>query len=176
MGETKILLGLRRLERESHPFMAHWKKRETLFSEYGIELTMPGAWQLRPSTGPQRWMYRSTDHREHLTITMGDAEKARNPGEMNAILRRSVERQRRAVELSYGRMPELTISETEYGERSETPAGWYRGSAGSKHRFWALLLFTPDAVWALFYEAFNLSEEAAGARAQATFETISIRK
>jgi len=44
--------------------MAHWKKRETVFEEYGMRLVLPGNWQLKVAESGRRWIYRSVDHRE----------------------------------------------------------------------------------------------------------------
>ena len=155
--------------------MAHWKQRETLFAEYGLRLILPGAWQLRPSCDPHRWMYRSADHREHLTISMGETESARTDRERDAALRHALARSRRAVELGYARMPELSVRDAEVGERVGTPAGWYQGVAGPAHQFMVLLLRTDDAIWNLFYEAFRLPEGDAEARSTVIFNAVTFR-
>lgn len=152
--------------------MAHWKQRQTLFAEYGLRLTMPGAWQLRPGDDPRRWLFRSADHREHLTISMADAEFTRGAKEIEAVLRRALARHRRAVELGFARVPDLSFSDSELGERAGVPAGWYAGNAGAEHRFSALLLKVDGTVWTFFHEAFRLPEEEVDARAQAIYATI----
>ena len=154
--------------------MAHWKKRQTVFAEYGLGLTMQGAWQLRPSNDPYRWLYRSADHREHLTLSMGEAESVRNEREREAALHRAVGRHLRAVELGFARVPGLEIAETTYGEHGGVSAAWYHGAAGASHRFHSLLLHTNDAVWALFYEAFRLTETDAADHAQAIFDSVAL--
>ena len=156
--------------------MPHWKKRETFFAEYGIELTLPGAWQLRPSDDPIRWFYRSADHKEYLTISRRDMEGARKESEEAALMQRAVARHRRAVELGFGRVPNLTMSEVEYGERLGVPAGSYMGGAGDEHQFWSVLLFPKGTVWGFFYEAFRFAQDDAEERARVIFEAIAFRK
>ena len=155
--------------------MAHWKKRETVFAEYGIELKMPGAWQLRPQDDPERWLYRSADHKEHLTITRSPMEG--QPGEETEILRKAIHRNRRAAELGYARQPELELAPPEYGERVGVPASWYRGSAGeSEHQFQALFLCPSEAVWTFFYEGFRIPEATAEEHARWIFDSIAWRE
>ncbi len=152
--------------------MPHWKKRETVFAEYEVGLTMPGNWQLRLSPDPDRWFYRSADHKEHLTIARGEFTE----GEGEVGVRRAVARNRRAVELGFGRVPDLILSEPEYGERLGVPSSTYGGTAGEgAHQFWALLLFPDRAVWSFFYEAFKLPEVEAETRAQVILDSIVLR-
>jgi len=152
--------------------MAHWKQRQTVFAEYGLWLTMPGAWQLRPSDDPHRWLFRSADHREHLTISMAEAEYTRNADEREAAMRRALARNRRAAELGFARVTGLSITEPEFGARAGAVAGWYSGDAGSEHRFSALLLNIEGALWSFFYEAFRLPAEEANARAETIYSSI----
>ena len=155
--------------------MAHWKKRETLFSEYEVGLKMPGAWQLRPKTDPERWLYRSADHKEHLTLTRSPMEG--RPGEEYDVLRQAATRNRRALELGFARVSNLRISETESGERVGVPANWYFGTAnGAEHQFWTLFLCSTDAVWTFFYEAFKITEENAREHALWMLDSIEFRK
>ena len=150
--------------------MPHWKKRETVFSEYGFQVKMPGYWQLRPTNDPVRWQFRSADHKEQLTVARGEA--AGSEGGQAAMMRRAVTRNRRAVELGFGRVPDLELSEPEYGEQAGAPAGWYDGTAGEgSHRFRSLLLFSDQAVWSLFYESFKLSEADAETRGREILES-----
>ena len=154
---------------------AHWKQRETLFAEYGLRLILPGAWQLRPLDVPRRWIYRSADHREHLTITMGDAESVRTDRERDASLRHALAKNRRAVELGFARMPEFEMSEVEVGVRADVLAGWYQGGAGQAHRLMVLVLWTNDAVWSFVYEGFRLPEGQAEVRSAAIFDSATLR-
>ena len=154
--------------------MAHWKQRQTEFAEYGLGVTMPGAWQLRPSNDPHRWLYRSADHREHLTISLAESEFARDAQEREVLVRRALARNRRAVELGFARLPDLLISEPEFGMRSGVSAGWYAGGAGTAHCFSALFLNTDDALWGFVYEAFRIPQEEADTRAAAIFDAIRI--
>ena len=152
--------------------MAHWKKRETLFAEYGIELRMPGAWQLRPSSNPVSWLYRSADHREHLTISRGEIATPRAGASQNPEHERALTRQRKAVELGFARVPDLAMGEPEHGERGGVPAAWYQGQAGGQHVFSALMLFSQGTVWTFFHEAFRMREEDAQASADAIFDSV----
>lgn len=143
-----------------------------MFAEYGIEVTLPGAWQLRPSDDPLRWLYRSVDHKEYITISMREMEGGRKESEQAALMQRAVARHRRAVELGFGRVSDLTMSEAEYGERIGVPSSSYQGGAGAEHQFWSMLLFPGGMVWAFFYQAFRLSPEDADERAAVIFESI----
>ena len=136
---------------------------------------MPGAWQLRPSNDPHRWFYRSADHREHLTITLGDDDPIRTDADREAALRRAVTRSRRAAELGFARMPETNLTEPQYGDHAGTPAARYVGDAGPAHRFSALLLAGQDSIWILFYEAFRMTEADAEAHASAIFDSVAFR-
>ena len=152
--------------------MAHWKKRETVFCEYELALTLPGRWQLRPSESPTRWLYRSAEkHNEHLTLMREEPEEA---GEDAAALRRMVARQRRAMELGFGRVADLTMSEPEYGERFGVPSVVYHGEApGAQHRFHVFFLFPPRTVWTLVYDAFRMDDAQADTHAEAIFASVA---
>ena len=153
--------------------MAHWKQRETVFCEYELALTLPGRWQLRPSDCPTRWLYRSAEkHTEHLTLTR---EEPGETSEEPAALRRMVARQRRAMELGFGRGADLTMSEPEYGERFGVPAVVYHGEApGAHHRFHVFFLFPPRTVWTLVYDAFRIDAAHADAQAGAIFASVEL--
>ena len=153
--------------------MAHWKQRETVFAEYELALTLPGRWQLRPSESPTHWLYRSAEkHTEHLTISREE------PGEEldEAILRRLAARQRRGMELGFGRVGDLKVSELEYGERFGVPALSYRGESPSlHHRFHVLFICPERTVWTLVYDAFRFEQEQADTHAEAIFASILVR-
>jgi len=152
--------------------MAHWKQRETVFCEYELAVTLPGRWQLRPSDSSTRWLYRSAEkHTEHLTISREE------PGEVEeAALRRLVARQRRGLDLGFGRGADLTMSEPEYGEQFGVPAISYRGEAPSvQHHFHVLFLCPPRTVWTLVYDAFRFTPEQAEAHAGAIFASAALR-
>lgn len=132
---------------------------------------MPGYWQLRPSEQAGRWLYRCADRREQMTITRAELSDGHDEA---TRLRRAVTRHRKAVELGFGRVPGLEMSEPDYGERQGVPVASYSGDADEgRHRFWALLLFPERTVWAFFFEAFRLSEAEAQARAETIFATAS---
>ena len=154
--------------------MAHWKQRETVFCEYELALTLPGRWQLRPSDSPTRWLYRSAEkHTEHFTLTR---EEPSEVGGDDATLRRMVTRQRRGMELGFGRMADLVMSEPEYEERFGAPTFSYQGEAPSaNHRFHVFLLFPPRTVWTLVYDAFRLEDAQADAHAGAIFASVELQ-
>ncbi|MCX6967081.1 MAG: hypothetical protein NTZ46_04765 [Verrucomicrobia bacterium] len=154
--------------------MAHWKQRETVFAEYELALTLPGRWQLRPSDSPTRWLYRSAEKpTEHLTILR---EEPGEVGDDDATLRRIVARQRRAMELGFGRVSDLTMSEPESGERGGVPTFCYSGSTPSAHhRFHVFFAFPPRTVWILVYDAFRLDEAQADAHAEVIFASVALR-
>ena len=153
--------------------MAHWKQRETVFREYELTATLPGRWQLRPSDSPTRWLYRSAEkHTEHLTLTR---EEPGEIGEDEATLRRMLARQRRAMELGFGRATDLTMSEPEYGQRCGVPTFSYWGEAPSAHhRFYVVLLFPPRTVWTLVYDAFRLEDAQADSHAEAILGSLEL--
>lgn len=155
--------------------MAHWKQRETVFGEYELAVTMPGRWQLRPSDSPTRWLYRSVEkHNEHVTIQR--EEPAALEGEEDATLRRWVGRQRRSLELNFGRVVDLKMSEPEYGEWAGMPAVRYQGEAPSlERRFQVFFVCPPRAVWTLVYDAYRFTEEQAETHAQAIFDSVFLR-
>jgi len=155
--------------------MSHWKQRETAFAEYELGLTLPGRWQLRPSDSPTRWLYRSAEkHKENLAITREDPGGVE--GEEEATLRRFVIRQRRGLELGFGRGSDLTMSEPEYGERFGVRVSSYQGAApDAEHQFHVLFLFPPRTLWTLVYDAFRLTEEQAEDHARAIFDSAVLR-
>jgi len=155
--------------------MAHWKQPETVFAEYEIALTLPGRWQLRPSDAPMRWLYRSAEkHREHFSITREDPGGIE--GEEKATLLRWVARQRRSMELGFGRGSALVMSEPEHTERFGVPVTSYRGAAPSAdHHFHVFFLFPPRTLWILVYDAFRLTEEQAEAHAQAIIDSVVLQ-
>jgi len=154
--------------------MAHWKQRETVFGEYELAVTMPGRWQLRPSDSPTQWLYRSAEkHKEHVSISRDDPGGIE--GEEDATLRRAVARQRRAIELGFGRGVGITMSEPQYGELCGFPMVSYRGEAASaEHRFQVVFICPPRTVWTLVYDAFRLTEEQAEKNAQTIFDSITL--
>lgn len=136
--------------------MAHWKKRETTFSEYGTQFSLPGAWQLRPSDEPRRWFYRSSDKRQQLTVANSDLEGY----DLEEEMERAVGKARRSVDLTFRRFPDFEMSETEIGEHGEIPEAGFLGSAGNDdHRFRMWLLFHNGQLWSFFYETFRIREE-----------------
>ncbi len=142
---------------------AHWKKRETLFAEYGVEITLPGAWQHRPDGDATHWHYRSADKRETLTIARQEQTDSDD-----VALRQAVARHRRAVELGFSRTG-VEISEPE--EREEGGIVFCGGS-GADHFFHALVLCMQESVWTLFYESHRLSEETAHEHAHAIWASV----
>lgn len=155
--------------------MAHWKQRETVFGEYELALTLPGRWQLRPSDSPTQWLYRSAEkHKEHVTLIR--EEPAGLMGEEAATYRRLVVRQRRALELGFGRGIDLKMSEPEESERFGIRVIAYRGEAPSvEHCFQVLFLCQPRTVWTLVYDAFRLTREQVEDHARAIFDSIALR-
>ena len=153
--------------------MAHWKQRETVFEEYELALTLPGRWQLRPSDSPTRWLYRSAEkHTEHLTLIREE------PGEVEeeATMRRIVTRQRKGLQLGFGHVADVTMSEPEYGERFGVPICSYHGeSVNAHHQFHVFFVFPPRTVWTLVYDAFRLEQEQADEHSRAIFASVSLR-
>ncbi|HWL51533.1 MAG TPA: hypothetical protein VNQ90_03810 [Chthoniobacteraceae bacterium] len=148
--------------------MAHWKKRETLFSQYGFEVTLPGHWQSRESGDADRWIYRSADRKEQLTLSRGESIGA----EDEPARQRVIVRQRRAIELGFDRLPDLHLSEPELLEHSGVVAARFEGSADQERLvFSSLLLFEQESVWTLFHEALKLQPEEAHRRAGEIFLT-----
>ena len=154
--------------------MAHWKKRETLFAEYGVRFALPGHWQLRPSDEPERWFYRSADRREQVTAAR--SELSGGNGE-DAAIRRAVARHRKAVELGFDRAHDLVMADPDFGERNGFVTAFYSGSANEeRHRFWALLLFHERTAWSFFYETFSLPEEEAAEHAEKVLGTVTFKE
>ena len=155
--------------------MAHWKQRETVFDAYELALKLPGPWQLRPSTSAYRWLYRSADqHKEHLTISR--EEPGAPTGGEKAMLQHWVQRHRRAMELEFGRVGELTLGAPEFGERFGQPCVHYLGEAPSAgHHFEVLFLCPPRTIWTLVYDAFRLTPEQASEHARSIFENAVLR-
>ncbi len=142
---------------------AHWKKRETLFAEYGVEITLPGPWQHRPDGDASHWHYRSADKRETLTI----ARQEQIDPDAEA-LRKAVGRHRRAVELGFSR----TGAEISEPQEREEGGIVFEGSASEGHCFHALVVCMQERVWTLFYESHRLSEETAREHAHAIWASV----
>lgn len=155
--------------------MAHWKQRETVFSEYELVLTLPGRWQLRPSDHRDQWLYRSAEkHKEHVTVIREEPDGLQ--GDEAATYRRMVARRRRAMELGFGRGSDLRMSEPEEGERDGVRVITYRGEApAAEHRFEVLLLCLPRTVWTIIYDAFRLPPEQAEDHARTIFDSVVLR-
>lgn len=151
---------------------AHWKKRETTFSEYGASFSLPGAWQLRPTDNPCRWHYRSSDKREQLTVTLEELEGYDEEAEIN----RAAQKARRTVDLSFRRLPDYTVSDTEFDFSGEHPESLFCGSAGDdSHRFWMSIIIRNGQIWSFFFETFRLSEETARAHLDSFRSSLSFR-
>lgn len=151
--------------------MAHWKQRETAFSEYELALTLPGRWQLRPSDSPTQWLYRSAEkHKEHVTVIREEPDSLK--GQEEETYRRLVARRRRALELAFGRANGLSMTEPELGERFGHRVIAFRGEApAAEHRFEVLFLCLPRTVWTIVYDAFRLTPEQAEDRARTIFDS-----
>jgi len=154
--------------------MAHWKKRETIFREYGFTVTMPGHWQQRDTGDGNRWFYRSPDRREQLTITRLE-EVVIDHGEAEAAIRKAALRNRRAVELAFGRVPDVAYTPMECAGHEGHRVVRFEGEVPSA-RLWftSLLLFDTRVAWALFYESHKLGEDEARGRAQALLATACV--
>lgn len=176
--------------------MAHWKKRETVFSEYGCIIHLEGHWQLRPGEDGSRWSFRSADRREQVTISRMEAIGS---GDREAQAHRLVGRSRRALELSLGRLPEFFISEPEYNVEEPAkpweaedydwsdyswedeaaldvsrPVARFHGSVGEgEHFFYAALFVNGDEGWQIFYEAFKVPEAVAQERFDSLLASVS---
>jgi len=154
--------------------MAHWKKRETIFREYGFTVTMPGNWQQRDTGDLNRWFYRSPDRREQLTLTRLE-EVVIDHGEAETAIRKAALRTRRAVELAFGRVPDVSYTPMATGEHDGNPLIRFEGEVPSARLWFAsMLLFDTRMAWALFYESHKLGEEEARERAQALLATAHI--
>lgn len=155
-------------------FMSQWKKRETVFDEYGLRLVLPGNWQLRSGDGGERWIYRSADRKEQITIATLDLLGERD---RRLMKHRATTRHRRAVELGLGREPEFALSEEEEGECAGVESVRYEGEAnGGSHLFFAILLFPKASVgWSVFYEAFKLELKEAELRMREVIDSMALR-
>jgi len=153
--------------------MGQWKPNETVFEEYDAQVILPGRWQPRPSDDPLKWIYRSVDHREHITISRGESLAGVADADRVSVLRKAVTKHYRATELGLGRVRDAEIGEVEFGEIDNTPGGWYRGAAGSPAvHFWTWLWCGPEAVWSLVYEATKLKDGVAEQHAEEIFAGI----
>ncbi|XHR29201.1 MAG: hypothetical protein ACFUZC_01270 [Chthoniobacteraceae bacterium] len=152
--------------------MAHWKQRETFFSEYELTVTLPGRWQMRPSGDPAQWLYRSAEkHKEHVTLIREETDAL--IGQEEAAYQKIIQRRRRAIELGFGRNIDLTLSPLASGERAGGKSFAFRGEAPALgHRFEALFLCQPRTVWTLVYDAFRLTPEQVEDRTQVIFASI----
>lgn len=154
--------------------MGQWKPNETAFEEYDARIVLPGRWQPRPSDNPLKWIFRSADHREHVTITRHESLTGVEPGERNGVLRRAATKHYRATELGLRRIRDTEIGEVEYGEIDEMHAAWYSGMAGVPVvQFWAWIWCGSEAIWSLVYEATKLKEGVAEAHAEEIVDGIS---
>jgi hypothetical protein len=152
--------------------MAHWKQRETFFSEYELTVTLPGRWQLRPTDDPTQWLYRSAEkHKEHVTLIREETDGL--VGQEEAAYRKIIQHRRRAIELGLGRNINLSLSALETGERAGVRSFAFRGEAPAvEHRFEVLFLCLPRTVWTLVYDAFRLTPEQVEDRTQVIFASI----
>lgn len=150
--------------------MAHWKKRETVFDEYGLHLVLPGNWQLRVLESGRRWIYRSADRKEQVTIAtidlLGERDRA-------LAIQRATQRHRRALELGLGREPDFSLTEPEATECAGVEAVWYEGEAnGGTHLFYSMLLFPASSGWSVFCEAFRLGRDTAESKIRGVLDSI----
>jgi len=146
---------------------AHWKLRETLFSAYGLKITLPGAWQLRPGDDPLRWFYRSADKREQLTIIHAEGDEA--------ALGKAAARHRRAVELGFSRIPGLELSQTCFEECEGFPCAEFSGGVEGVASIHSRVVCAAGAIWTFHYENFRLSEAETQERARHIFDSLSAR-
>ena len=139
-----------------------------------MRLVLPGNWQLRVAESGRRWIYRSVDHREQITIGVLDLLGERDRGSMKL---RVAQRHRRALELGLGREPEFSLSEPEETECAGVEAVCYEGEANAGlHYFYTMLFFPLSRGWSVFYEAFRLERETAKSKIRGILDSIILRE
>jgi hypothetical protein len=147
--------------------MGTWKPNETVFEEYDVRLTLPGRWQPRPAKGALQWVYRSADHREHITLCRGESVVGLSDKQRTVLLQRAAEKHRRGTELELARSRDVEIGELEWGEVNGAMAGWYCGTVGQPAvQYWAWIWSGPEAIWSVVYEASKLKEGVAEEHAE----------
>jgi hypothetical protein len=161
---------------QSKPTAKNAEPQSTRINEASFRLTLPGTWTSAQSTDPNRRDYHTDS--EWLTVSvMGSLFGA--PGAMSrddkvARFRYWVSR-RRAVETKVSEGAKITLTEPLFGESDGVFAARYAGvDTGRQRRFHCVLLASSSAFEVFYYEALNMTEQAAEERAKAIFNSVDI--
>jgi len=148
----------------------------TRISETSFRLTLPGKWTSEPSNDPTRRDYHTPS--EGLTVSifgsLFGAPGAMTHDERVATFTHWVN-QRRDVETKVAEGGTIRITEPRFGESGGVLAARYAGiDEARQRRFHCLLLASSSAFEIFYYEAVEMTEQAAEQRAKAIFNSIDI--
>jgi hypothetical protein len=148
---------------------------ETRISETSFRLTLPGKWAPEPSSDPTRRQYHTSS--EDLTVSIfGSLFGA--PGTMShddrmAMFAHWVDK-RRDLEKKVTGTSTITTTEPLFGESGGVLAARYAGFDGHTRRFHCLLLASSSAFEIFYYEAVDMTAQAAEQRAKSIFNSVDI--
>ncbi len=150
----------------------------TRISETSFRLTLPGTWTSGPSNDPTRRDYHTAS--EGLTVSifgsLFGAPDAMNHDDRVAMFTRWVNK-RRAVETKVTGGDMITTTEPLFGESGGVLAARYAGlDYAHQRRFHCLLLASSSAFEIFYYEAVDMTEQAAEERAKTIFNSVDIPK
>lgn len=161
---------------QSKPPATSAEPRGKRINETSFRLTLPDTWTSSPSTDPTRRSYHAKT--EWLTVSiMGSLFGA--PGTMNhddkeARFRHWVNR-RRAVETKVPGGSKIRLTEPLFGESGGVLAARYAGiDTGRRRRFHCMLLASSSAFEVFYYEAVDMTKQAAEDRAKSIFNSVDI--
>ena len=180
IGVLLIVVGLTGslLFSQSKPRAKNAESQVTRINDASFRLTLPGTWTSTQSTDPARRDYHTDS--EWLTVSiMGSLFGA--PGAMShddkvARFRHWVDR-RRAVETKVPGGAKITLTEPLFGELDGVLAARYAGvDSGRQRRFHCMMLASASAFEIFYYEAVDMTEQAAEDRAKTIFNSVNIPK
>ena len=151
---------------------------ETRISETSFRLTLPGKWTSGPSNDPTRRQYYTGS--ENLTVSIhGSLFGTPNAMSSDDKMARFAYwvRKRRDAEAEALQDNTIRITEPQFGEFGGVLAARYAGfDEARRRRFHCLLLASSSAFEVFYYEAVDMTEQAAELRAKAIFNSVDIPK
>ncbi len=87
------------------------KPKDTIVDDRAFHIVLPGRWMRKPSADPTRWVYRSEDGDEQVTISVLSATHQLDANERSMGFQRILELRRRAETETPGSNRRMQISE-----------------------------------------------------------------
>jgi hypothetical protein len=126
------------------------------------------------SNDAARWGYQAANKTDHLTASILGDMSGVGGDQRGAVFHKLVDIRRR-VETKTPGFENVSVTEPTFGESGGVLAARYSGfDAARNRRFHCLLLGSPVAAYAFYYEAVDMTESEAEGRAKSIFNSIDV--